>query len=236
MIQVKGLVKSFGAQFALRGIDLEIASGESVTLVGPNGAGKTTMLRILAGLSQPTQGQVSIAGVDVSGASDDARRAIGFLSHQPLLYEDLSAEENLAFYGRMYNVGGLARRIDQLLVQVGLAHRRSSLVRTFSRGMKQRLAIARALVHDPSVLLLDEPFSGLDQQAKEMLVGLLHEMGLGSRTVVLTTHDLEQGLGLCRRAILLVDGGIRAEGESGRQGLDHFREEYRRAFSFHGET
>jgi ABC-type multidrug transport system ATPase subunit len=133
-------------------------------------------------------------------------------------------------------VQGLHQRIDLLLSQVGLTLRRSSLVSTFSRGMKQRLAIARALLHDPSIVLLDEPFTGLDQRAADMLAHLLRETGLASRTVIMTTHNLEQALGLCRRAVLLVDGTIRAMGGAEPPGWDNFREAYRRAFTGHVDT
>ncbi|MBC7236204.1 MAG: ABC transporter ATP-binding protein, partial [Chloroflexi bacterium] len=145
---------------------------------------------------------------DLAEAPEAARRSVGLISHQPLLYEDLSAEENLHFYGTLYDVPELASRVATLLQQVGLSARRHSLVHTFSRGMKQRLAIARALLHDPPVLLLDEPYTGLDQQASDMLTHLLEGVGANSRTVVLTTHDVRQGLRLCRRALLLVDGEV----------------------------
>ena len=234
MIEAVGLVKSFGDTYALRGIDLAIPRGQLVAVIGPNGAGKTTFLRILAGLNRPSEGRVRVAGHDVAQAPEAARRAVGFLSHQPLLYEDLSAEENLNFYGTMYGVPstaagiGVRDRAHELIDRVGLWPRRGSLVRTYSRGMKQRLAIARALLHDPPVLLLDEPYTGLDQQATEMLNGIFDEMEVGSRTVVLTTHNLEQGLAWCDRAVLLRDGRIAYE--TGGEGANkaEFRELYKR--------
>ena len=169
MIEVRGLVKSFGSKVALEGVDLDVAEGEFLTLVGPNGAGKTTLIRILATLTRPTEGSVRVAGYDLAGQGTGIRRRIGLASHQTLLYGDLSAEENLRFYGRMYEVPDLEERITALLQRVGLEHRRHDLVRTFSRGMQQRLSIARALLHDPAILLLDEPYTGLDQQAAEVL-------------------------------------------------------------------
>ena len=208
MIRVRGLVKRFGSRYALRGVDLDVDAGECVALVGPNGAGKTTLLRILATLSRPTGGSVCVGGLDLAQDANALRRRVGFLSHQPLLYDDLSGEENLGFYGRMYKVGGLEARISAMLDQVGMAHARHDLVRTYSRGMKQRLSIARALLHDPPVLLLDEPYTGLDRQAAAMLDRILQQVGMDARTVLLTTHDVERGLGLAQRAMLLARGRI----------------------------
>ena len=208
MIRVRGLVKRFGSRFALRGVDLEVRAGECVALVGPNGAGKTTLLRILATLSRPTEGSVRVGGLDLAQDPNALRRRVGFLSHQPLLYDDLSGEENLRFYGRMYEVGGLEARANAMLEQVGLAHARHDLVRTYSRGMKQRLSIGRALLHDPPVLLLDEPYTGLDRQAAGMLDRILQQVGTDSRAVLMTTHDVERGLGLAQRVALLARGQI----------------------------
>ncbi len=208
MIHVRGVTKSFGHRVALHGIDLDVVQGECLALVGPNGAGKTTLLRILSTLSRPTAGRVAFDGLDLADSAAEIRRRVGFLSHQPLLYADLSAEENLRFYGRMYDVAHAEERIGELLEWVGLARHRRDLVRTFSRGMNQRLAIARALLHDPPVLLLDEPYTGLDRQAAERLDVLLQEVGLGTRTALLTTHDLERGLSISQRVAVLVEGRI----------------------------
>jgi heme exporter protein A len=225
-VRVRGLVKSFGDHVVLRGVDLDVEKGECLALVGPNGAGKTTLLRILATLSRSTAGEVSIAGTDLEEGAIPIRRQIGFLSHEPLLYGDLSAEENLCFYGRMYDVAGLEERISTMLQQVGLERFRSDLVRTFSRGMKQRLAIARALLHDPPVLLLDEPYTGLDRRAAVMLDVVLQNAGQSSRTILLTTHNLERGLSMCRRAALLVKGEIAHQMDDRDWDLDRFQEVY----------
>ena len=155
MIQVHQLVKRFGPKVVLRKLNFTVAEGEFVALLGPNGAGKTTFLRILASLSRPTFGTVRIAGYELPHESAAVRRRLGVVSHMPLLYGDLTAEENLRFYGRMYAVEHLNERIDQMLEMVGLYSRRRDLVRTFSRGMQQRLAIGRAVLHDPDVLLLE---------------------------------------------------------------------------------
>jgi heme exporter protein A len=228
LIAANSLTKQFGPFMALRGIDLDIRPGEFATIVGPNGAGKTTLLRILATLSRPTHGHVSIAGHALPKGADEARRQIGLLSHQPLLYGDLTAEENLRFFGMMYDVPNLNTRIDQLFDQVNLADRRRDRARTFSRGMQQRLAIARALLHDPAVLLLDEPFTGLDPQASDRLEQLLHTLNDGSRTVVMTIHDLERGWALCTRALVIARGKIVFEARTAELDAATFRSEYRR--------
>ena len=154
MIEIHELAKTFGARSALAGLSLKVEPGESVTLVGPNGAGKTTLLRILAMLTRPSAGAVRVAGLDLASAGDEVRRRVGFLSHHTLLYEDLTAEQNLRFYARMYDLGDPSLRIQELLERVGLSVRRSDLVRTFSRGMQQRLAVARTMLHRPRLLLL----------------------------------------------------------------------------------
>ncbi len=227
-VEVRGLVKSFGSKVALEGVDLDVAEGEFLTLVGPNGAGKTTLIRILATLTRPTGGSVRVAGYDLGSQGSEARRRIGLASHQTLLYGDLSAEENLRFYGRMYEVPDLEERITALLQRVDLDHRRHDLVRTFSRGMQQRLSIARALLHDPAVLLLDEPYTGLDQQAMEVLREVLVALVGRSRTVLMTTHNLERGLELCDRAAILVNGRIVYQADKSDLDVATFREAYGR--------
>ena len=149
MIEVHSLVKTFGLKPVLRGLDFRVEEGEFVALLGPNGAGKTTFLRILASLARPTLGRVSVAGFHLPHEAAQVRRRLGVLSHQPLLYGDLTAEQNLRFFGEMYGVANLKQRLSETLEQVGLAARRRDLVRGFSRGMQQRLSIARAILHDP---------------------------------------------------------------------------------------
>ncbi len=208
MIQTNSLRKTFGPRPVLRGVDLEVAAGECLALMGPNGAGKTTLLRIRATLSKPTAGQVRVAGLPLPAAAGDVRRRLGVVAHHPLLYTDLTAQENLEFYARFYGLTGGGPRISAVLEQVGLARRRHDLVRTFSRGMQQRLAIGRALLHDPEVLMLDEPYTGLDPHAAEMLDDVLRSARAAGRTVLLTTHDLARALALGDRVAILARGVI----------------------------
>ncbi len=229
MIEIRGLVKSFGHKDVLKGIDLEVADGQFLTLVGPNGAGKTTLIRILSTLSKATAGTVLMDGFDLADESVDIRRRIGLVSHQTLLYGDLTPDENLRFYGRMYDVPDLEDRIGVVLQQVGLKGRRHDPVRTFSRGMQQRLAIARAILHQPSVLLLDEPDTGLDQHAAEMLHALLATVGTKGRTVLMTTHNLERGLSMGDRVAILTRGRIAYEADKSTLGVEDFREIYYRS-------
>ncbi len=209
-IEVSQLIKRFGPKVVLRQLEFRVDQGEFVALLGPNGAGKTTFLRILSSLSQPTMGSVSVAGFTLPHQAASVRRRLGVVSHLPLLYGDLSAEENLLFYGRMYAVDHLATRMDDVFEQVGLTLRRRDLVRTFSRGMQQRLAIGRAILHDPEVLLLDEPHTGLDQDACDMLDRALRQVAVRGRTVVMTSHDLARAEDLASRFDVLNRGVIQA--------------------------
>ncbi|MBE9524321.1 MAG: heme ABC exporter ATP-binding protein CcmA [Chloroflexi bacterium] len=208
MITVKKLVKRFGPKMVLRGLDFQVGAGEFVALLGPNGAGKTTFLRILASLSRPLMGDVQIAGFWLPSQAAAVRRRLGVVSHLPLLYGDLTAEENLRFYGRMYAVPDLNARVLEVLNLVGLSSRRRDLVRTFSRGMQQRLAIGRAVLHDPEVVLFDEPHTGLDQDACEMLDTVLQQVAARGRTVVMTSHDLARTADLASRFDVLSRGKI----------------------------
>jgi heme exporter protein A len=208
MIEIRNLVKSFGSRVALAGVNLSVEAGEFVTLVGPNGAGKTTLLRVLATLTRPTSGTVQVAGLDLSRAGEEVRRRIGFLSHRTLLYEDLSAEQNLRFYARMYDLDEGPACIQDLLKRVGLVARQHDQVRTLSRGMQQRLALARAVLHRPQVLLLDEPYTGLDPQAAQVLTDLLDELAGEGCTILLTTHDLNRGLAMGGRVVVLSRGRL----------------------------
>jgi heme exporter protein A len=231
MIKVHKLIKRFGSKTVLRGLDFVVQQGEFVALLGPNGAGKTTFLRILASLSHPTLGAVQIAGYSLPGEAAAVRARLGVVSHLPLLYGDLTAEENLQFYGRMYGINGLNSRIDEVLDMIGLAPRRHDLVRTFSRGMQQRLAIGRAILHDPEVMLFDEPHTGLDQDACEMLDGLLRNVAGRGRTVVMTSHDLARVGNLATRFDVLSRGVITASTGQDGLGKNNLLDFYRQALA-----
>lgn len=208
MVIVKKLVKRFGIKAVLRGLDFEAHKGEFVAILGPNGAGKTTFLRILASLSRPTFGELSVAGYRLPVQAAAVRARIGVVTHLPLLYDDLTAEENLRFFGHIYDVRNINSRISEILEMVGLSHRRQDLVRAFSRGMQQRLAIGRAILHEPEVMLLDEPHTGLDQDACDMLDALLGDVAARGRTVIMTSHDLARVENLASRFDVLSHGII----------------------------
>jgi heme exporter protein A len=229
VIEVRKLVKRFGLKTILRGLDFHVEPGEFVALLGPNGAGKTTFLRILASLSRPSLGEVRIAGYHLPAQAAAVRRRLGVVSHLPLLYGDLTAEENLRFFGRMYGVANLDRRVAEVLELVGLAPRRRDLVRTFSRGMGQRLAIGRAVLHDPDVMLFDEPHTGLDQDACNMLDTILREVAAQGRTVVMTSHDLARAADLASRFDILSRGAIIASVRREAINTDHLLAFYRQA-------
>jgi heme exporter protein A len=210
MIKAEKVVKRFGLKSVLRGVDFQVDQGEFVALVGPNGAGKTTFLRILASLSRPNMGTITIGGYSLPGQAAAVRKVLGVVSHQPLLYGDLTAEENLRFYARMYDLEDINKRVEDVLTIVGLKPRKRDLLRQFSRGMQQRLAIGRAILHDPAVLLFDEPHTGLDQEAAAMLDTVLKEVAAEGRTVVMTSHDLIRTADLASRVDILSKGVIAA--------------------------
>jgi heme exporter protein A len=224
-IRAEGLGKAFGRREVLRDVTFTVPRGGFLTVFGPNGAGKTTAMRLLATLLRPTSGSVSVAGHDLKDDPTPVRRAIGFISHNPLLYRDLSAQENLRFYADMYGVADAGRRIGDLLERVELGHRRYDVVSTFSKGMLQRLAIARALLHKPRVLLLDEPHAGLDPHAVDILDGLLSEIR-AEHTFVMATHNLRQGLELADQ-VMILDSGRVVFRQAGRPGEADFAAIYR---------
>lgn len=213
MIKIRKLIKAFGYFPVLRGIDLDIEAGQFVALLGPNGSGKTTLLRILAGLGKPTAGEVTIGGWSIPDEMMAVRQQLGIVSHLPLLYDSLTAEENLLFFARLYDIApeAQAERVHSMLARVGLDKRSKDVVQTFSRGMQQRLAIARALLHDPAILLLDEPYTGLDVNAAALLDSLLQEVagvGDGTRTAIMTTHDLWRAQRLTSHVAIISRGKI----------------------------
>jgi heme exporter protein A len=206
LIEARVLEKWYGPHAAIRGISFDLLPGDFLALFGPNGAGKTTLMKILAGSLRPTRGSIGMAGAGARGDDHAWRRRIGVLSHQTFLYGQLTAEENLRFFGRLYALPDLEERISERLAQVGLSDRRKDFVRVFSRGMQQRLSLARTLLHDPELVLLDEPYTGLDPHAAKMLRSVLEHLRDGHRTVMLVTHNLTEGLELANRVVVQVGG------------------------------
>ena len=208
MLHLEGVTKRFGKVLALRGIDLKLKRGRCLCIFGPNGAGKSTLLKIAATLTRPSTGSIFISGYDATREAEKIRPLLGVLSHRTFLYSQLTAYENLQFYGRMLGVRPLAERIQTVIHAVGLEDHTRQLVRTYSRGMLQRLAIARAILHNPRLLLLDEPYTGLDQQAARRLQALLQQLRTNEQTIVLSTHNLQRGLELCDDIAILYKGKI----------------------------
>lgn len=207
-IDLANIVKQFGFLRVLRGIDMQLAPGECVTIFGPNGAGKTTLLRILSTLMKPTSGGGKILGFDLATAGEQIRQQIGVLTHQSLLFPTLTAYENLKFYGQMFRVPSLPSRIDMLLEQFGLSVYRDRIVENFSQGMRQRLAIARVMLHAPRLLILDEPYNGLDQDGSRVLRHFLNTSRTQGQTIVMTSHDFERGLEFCTKVAILKQGAL----------------------------
>jgi heme exporter protein A len=231
MIEVRKLVKRFGMKSVLRGVDFRVERGEFVALLGPNGAGKTTFLRILSSLARPSLGEVKVAGYNLPNQAAQVRARLGVVSHMPLLYGDLTAQENLEFFARMYGITEYAVRITEVLDMVGLASRRHDLIRTFSRGMAQRLAIGRAVLHDPEVILFDEPYTGLDQDASSMLDEVLKSVAAQGRTVVMTSHDLARAEDLATRFDILTRGVIAASSSREALGNNNLLTFYKQALA-----
>lgn len=200
-LDIRGVSKDFGRIIALRGITFAVEAGEFVSVLGRNGAGKTTLLNIVSGISRPSEGSVQLFGTDPGDRENKAKLAV--ISHEMFLYGNLTAVENLEYYSKVYNIADAEDRIHAVLQDVELTHRRFDLVSTYSRGMTQRLTIARALLHEPSLLLLDEPFTGLDQHAIGMLIDLLKKQKEMGRTILLTTHDLHTAAVLSDRYIII---------------------------------
>ena len=206
-IRCRGLTKSYGEVVALRATNLSIEDGERVVIFGRNGAGKTTLIKLLAGLLRPTAGSVRVSGRRPWGSPGTVRASLGLVSHQSYLYEELSARENLRFYARLYGLVDQEKKIDQTLARFALENRSREPVRNLSRGLQQRVSLARAMLHDPQLLLLDEPDTGLDPSARQSLQDVLHGSGSGL-TAVIATHDIDLGMTLGDRTIVLESGRI----------------------------
>jgi heme exporter protein A len=207
-IETRGLSKSFGSHRALARVDLIVGHGECLTIFGPNGAGKTTLIELLATLSRPSAGSARVDGMDIRSHAFQVRRRLGVVTHSTFLYNELTVSENLRFYGRMYRVPNLEHRIEEVASQVHLESRFHDRVGTLSHGMQKRVSIARAVLHNPSIMLLDEPESGLDPHATLMMREILDTLNSGDRTVVMTTHNLERGLEIADHVAILHQGSI----------------------------
>lgn len=228
-IQVQGLSKSFGRQGVLRKLDLTVARGEYLTLFGPNGSGKTTLIKILATLMRPDEGEVHIEGASLRRSPNRVRSLVGVVTHQTMLYNDLTVAENLEFYGRMYQIPHSEARIQQLLQQLRLELYATRKVRTLSNGMQKRLTIARSLLHDPPVLLLDEPETGLDQEALASLEEVFRTDSQGRRrTILMATHSLEMGVDMGDRVAILAGGRVVFQEDRRIMDLAAFRGAYQR--------
>lgn len=208
MIEIKKLTKQADNKLILRGVDLSIQKGETVAILGPNGAGKSTLLKVIAGLIKPTSGTVKMNGLDLNKNQVEIRKTLGYLPHSSLLYDHYSPLENLVFYGQIYGVKNVEKRAIELVKEVGLSFFLNEPVKNFSRGMIQRIAIARAIVHDPEILLLDEPHTGLDQGAISILNNVILSMKAKGTTTLMVTHDFKQAAEICDRIIIVKNGKI----------------------------
>lgn len=226
-ILASGISKSYGNRRVLRCLDFKASDGEVVALIGRNGVGKTTLLRILSGLMKPDSGRALIDGHDTTTDPMYARSRVGVVLHASMLYPDLTAEENLRFFFHLYNLPVSPGTIQQMLSAVMLEKRGSDLVRSFSRGMQQRLSIARALVHQPGILLMDEPYTGLDQPSSNWLDNLLKKSAVEGKTILFTSHDLDHSLAVSTRVDILHRGVIARSFESAKHIAEDFRSAYR---------
>lgn len=228
MLELRDLSKKYAGKFALKGLNLKVPSGQLCILLGPNGAGKSTLLRILCTLTRPSAGDALINSHSITEEPIDVRRSIGAVLHEMLLYEDLTAAENLRFYSRLYGVPSEEKRIDDMLARLNLLHRKNDRVGDFSRGMKQRMSIARALISGPKVLLLDEPFTGLDVKSKDQVSSMLTEAVAGGATILMTAHDPDMAHDLGHRLLVLVDGKLKYDQQKTSVSKTDFVSEYKR--------
>ena len=226
-LQLERVSKRFGRTVALESVDLAIEAGRATALLGPNGAGKTTLLRLAATLLRPSSGSVRVFGIDAARAGSDARRRIGVLAHESLLYADLTPTENLLFYARLFKLADPAARVGELIDRMDLGGWAHRPVRTLSRGLLQRCALARVLLHRPDLLLLDEPFTGLDLEARSTLTAILATSHREGATVLMSTHELAAAFEICDAAIVIARGRLAWQGDVGGTERDGFEDRYR---------
>jgi heme ABC exporter ATP-binding subunit CcmA len=226
VLHCEGVAKRFGKTTALRSVSFSLGQGEFLTIFGHNGAGKSTLLNIVASLIRAFDGEIQLFGENVSKADERTRRSVGFMSHDSFLYADLTARENLVFYGRLYSLDDPAGAAESMLARVKLEEKSNDVVRDLSRGMKQRLSLGRAFLHSPKLLLLDEPYTGLDETACLNLNRMLSEFTDDGGTVLMTTHDIERGFRVADRVLVLDRGRIVLEARTAETGIDEFKEKY----------
>jgi heme exporter protein A len=205
IVEVSELTRAFGPRLAVAGVSFSLAAGECLAVFGPNGAGKTTLLRVLAGLLKPTSGDARVSGIQLPGGAL-ARSRIGLISHHTMLYEDLSPRENVSFAARLYGIRDANSRVEEALRRMAMLDRANAPVRSLSRGMQQRVSIARAMVHSPQLVLADEPYSGLDDSGARALTALLQELLAAGTAIIIVTHNLAEGLSLATRAAVMQGG------------------------------
>lgn len=208
LISIKNIYKKYSSVTALNNVTLDIKKGEFLSVFGPNGAGKSTLLKIISMQTRPSSGEAEYMGVSFKKTGDDFRRNFGVISHQPFVYENMTAMENLEFYASLYSVKNIKEKACELLQKLDLYGRRNDPVRSFSRGMLQRVSIARALIHSPEIIFLDEPYTGLDSLASEKLTNLLRGQLNDGKTVIMVTHDIYTGTDLATDIMIMRKGGI----------------------------
>ncbi|MEH7111870.1 ABC transporter ATP-binding protein [Neobacillus niacini] len=226
MIEIKKLTKQADNKLILRGVDLSIKQGETVAILGPNGAGKSTLLKVLATLIKPSSGLVKINGLDLKKDHIEVKKLFGYLPHSSLLYDHYTPLENLVFFGNLYGVKDVENRARQLVKEVGLSFFINEPVKNFSRGMIQRIAIARAIIHDPKIMLLDEPHTGLDQGAINILNNVVLSMKEKGCTTLMVTHDFKQAAEICDRIIIIKNGKIADDFKIDKNSLGLVTEKY----------
>ncbi|MEH7009869.1 ABC transporter ATP-binding protein [Neobacillus niacini] len=227
MIEIKKLTKQADNKLILRGIDLSITQGETVAILGPNGAGKSTLLKVLATLIKPTSGLVKINGLDLKKDHIEVKKMFGYLPHSSLLYDHYTPLENLVFFGNLYGVKDVETRARKLVNEVGLSFFINEPVKNFSRGMIQRIAIARAIIHEPKIMLLDEPHTGLDQGAITILNNVVLSMKEKGCTTLMVTHDFKQATEICDRIIIVKNGKIADDFKINNHSLGLVSEKYK---------
>jgi heme exporter protein A len=233
IVEVGELAREFGPTKAVAGVSFSLAPGECLALFGPNGAGKTTLLRVLAGLLRPTSGSARISGIALPGGPL-ARSRVGLISHHTMLYEALSARENVTFSARLYGIRDARARVDDALKRMSMLERADASVRSLSRGMQQRVSIARAMVHSPQLVLADEPYSGLDESGARALTALLQELRSAGTAIIVVTHNLVEGLSLATHAAVMQRGKFVRYDAAGRVDAKSYAAKYREALAAGG--